>query len=744
MEFLKRKVKPGGLYQRDIHLAGSFMDTAACFADVEGTVCLISGGNLDCARYHILGTRPLLVFKGRGTAMEIRSGEDVERFDADPLDTLRLILEHFKNPEITYPPPFSSGLLGYLAYDLKDAIEDLPRTSYDDLELPHIWFSLPSLVLVHDKHLETTRLCIPLSAGDKPEELENILSWFNGKISAGVTGDQSFSSDGRGFTSNFDKTSYMACIDKVREYITAGDIYQVNMSQRFDMGFQGDPFALFKDLYKKNPAPFFAYINAGDHHIVSTSPERFIQRQGDGVETRPIKGTRPRCTDPDEDLRLKAELSASRKDDAELSMIVDLMRNDLGKVCRGGTVRVVEHKRVEGYTNVFHLISIVEGELDTARDSVDLIRATFPGGSITGCPKIRSMEIIDELETRRRHIYTGSIGYISFHDTMDFSIAIRTATVTGGRMVFSVGGGVVFDSDPADEYLETLHKGKTLFDVFSGKAGEKDSPLFAWVNGTVKPLEDISVPVTDPGFQYGHGFFETIRVNKGRAAFLSEHLERLAAAWRLCFKREFPVLSYEEIINQVVDACGLKNRVAAVKIMVSRGSRNRAPFDDTIIVMARPYTHRLEALGKKGLDLAICSHPRQSPLADHKSMNYQYYYLEGIYAGEKGCDESLIVNPDGSVSETNTANILFVKGRRVVSPISAHVLPGIMERNVRKLLKTWGYTLDCQTVFPKDMGAWDQVILTNSLMGAVPVRSFGGMPLNDSSALCMEINGKLL
>ena len=195
-------------------------------------------------------------------------------------------------------------------------------------------------------------------------------------------------------------------------------------------------------------------------------------------------------------------------------MIVDLLRNDIGKVCRVGSVRVMEHKRLEAYQNVYHLVSIVEGRLDQDCDSVDLLKATFPGGSITGCPKIRTMEIIDELEPCPRHIYTGSIGYISFHDTMDLSIAIRTATIYNGKIMFSVGGGIVFDSDPLDEYEETIHKGRTLMEVFKGKEKKAAKKDYVWINGALELLDQASIPVTDQGFQYGYEFFETIRVKR--------------------------------------------------------------------------------------------------------------------------------------------------------------------------------------------------------------------------------------
>ena len=271
----------------------------------------------------------------------------------------------------------------------------------------------------------------------------------------------------------------------------------------------------------------------------------------------------------------------SPKDDAELSMIVDLLRNDIGKVCAGGSVLVVQHKRLEAYQNVYHLVSVVEGTLDAGKDSVDLIRATFPGGSITGCPKIRSMEIIDELETRRRHVYTGAIGYISFHDTMDLSIAIRTATIIGDRLVFSVGGGIVQDSDPEDEYEETLHKGRTLMSVFTQSgdtAGERNrSDLWVWQDGRLIRQEQAAVPVSDLGLHYGFGFFETIRVEKGVACRLQAHLNRFNRTWTDLFGGVPPDLTWKAIITQVVEKNGLGDASAALKILATRGDAKPLP-----------------------------------------------------------------------------------------------------------------------------------------------------------------------
>lgn len=731
-----------GLYEETIDLKEPFLDLAARFVQEPGTVCLMSGGDRDCSRYHVLAARPMLIFSGKGKSMTLSSGTKEQTFEADPFDTLRLVLNHFKNEEVSFPDPVAAGLFGYLAYDLKDEIERLPRTSLDDLDLPSIYMTLPSLLIVHDKHEETTRLYVPLFSENGQKEKDFALMYFNTKMDGSVPKDYRYSGD-KTFKSNFDQPSYMVCIDKIRDYISAGDIYQVNMSQRFQTGFNGNPFGLFRTLYQRNPAPFFAYIHAGNHQIVSTSPERFIKREKENVETRPIKGTRPRGKTPEEDAQNQKELSESRKDDAELSMIVDLMRNDIGKVCKGGSVKVREHKRVEAYENVFHLISIVDGILDDSSDAVDLIKATFPGGSITGCPKIRSMEIIDELETHRRHVYTGSIGYIGFHGTLDLSIAIRTATVSNHKLVFSVGGGVVFDSDPADEYHETLHKGKTLLEALSGDKSSHHQP-YAWVNGGLLPLLEASVPVTDLGFQYGHGFFETIRAEQGRICYLDDHVQRLHKAWTTFFPQPFPDLSWDLVIAQVLGACRLDETVAAVKIIVTRGSRTASPWDNRIVITARPYTHRLDMLHKTGLDLITWDSPRQSPLADYKSLNYQYYYLAGDVAKAKGADEAVILNADGSVSECNTSNILFVKDKTAIRPSSPHVLDGVMERRVIDLLAFWGYTIESRPVFSKDCGDFHQAIVTNSLMGAVPVLTLDKQPFKDATALCTALNKELL
>lgn len=453
-----------GVHTTKLELNEAFIDMASRFADLPGTVALISGGDLDCARYNILGVRPWLTLEANAqqTSLRWKNGESRLRLDAFSAlqKVIRLNMLQGHHPS----SPLSAGLLGYLSYDLKDCLEELPRNSIDDLKLPQLYMVAHGIVVVQDRIRNETLLHVSEVEG-ADASVEEMLTWFEQVLTKPCPPRKRSSLKATPPKSGFSREGYLGAVSSIRDYIGQGHVYQVNMSQRFESSFSGDAYALFSHLFKQNPAPFFSYVNADDHHIVSTSPERFLLLNGNAVETRPIKGTRPRKSDPARDIESRQELSNSTKDDAELSMIVDLLRNDIGKVCRAGSVHVDEHKRLEAYQNVYHLVSIVRGTLDVDRDAIDLLRATFPGGSITGCPKIRAMEIIDELEPVRRHVYTGAIGYISFHETMDLSIAIRTAIVHGNRLLFSVGGGVVYDSNPVDEFEETLHKGRTLLDA---------------------------------------------------------------------------------------------------------------------------------------------------------------------------------------------------------------------------------------------------------------------------------------
>lgn len=735
-----------GVHTETVMLEESFVTVAGRFSDLPGTVALLSGSDLDCARYHLLGIYPWMDLSGRGSHLTVHIGDEIYSVEENPFSFLRCLLEQCRLPSMNAPLPVAAGLFGYFAYDLKDQLEDLPRTAVDDLGLPHIRLFSPAALLVQEKNSGKTHLCIPERDGI---DISRIRRAFFDSLAAPlriIAPDAACARQAprcRG-GSNFSRDQHKTAVEAVREYIARGDVYQVNLSQRFQMDFSGNSWEFFQSLFERNPAPFFAYIQAGDHRIVSTSPERFILRSGQRVETRPIKGTAPRGKTIEEDAALRQKLVRSEKDDAELSMIVDLLRNDLGKVCEGGSVRVAEHKRVEAYHNVYHLVSIIEGVLSSDRDSVDLLRAVFPGGSITGCPKIRAMEIIDELEPHARHVYTGGIGYFSFHDTLDLSVAIRTATIVEGKIIFSVGGGIVIDSDPADEYEETLHKGRTLMDLCGQGPDYNVIRPIVWKNGRLMPEDDASIPVSDPGVQYGFGFFETVRVDNGTARHLPLHCRRFAKTWKKMLAGPAPDLSWTEIINRLVTANGLGDRVAAVKILATSGSRTTAPYDHQVVVSARPYTHRLSEKKAPGLKLAIYPEPRQTPLADVKSTNYLYYYLAGKWARENGADEALILNPDGSISETNTANILLIKDHTILIPNSAHVLPGIMQTAVLNVLTEWKFLVQRESILPEVLFEADMVLLTNALMGAAPLISLDGKDICYNTELCRRINAKVL
>jgi para-aminobenzoate synthetase component I len=447
------------------HLAETGMDDAAFLEMVRSlakkpfSAVLLSGGHLDCARYSIAGWDPFLVLKSKGRRVEVSSPVGAATLDGNPLDVLDWIFEFLQPGFPLGSHPFVGGAMGYFAYDLKNQIEHLPQTANDDLGLPDILLFFPRRIVIHDR-LEGSLQGLTIVEQDASSAVAEEIVVCPGKSDSGF---QSLSIGS--MHSNFAKQQYLESVRRVRRYIRAGDVYQVNLSQRFQFPFHGNPFKLWEHLYAMNPSPFYAFIQAGDHQVLSTSMERFLYRRGSCIETRPIKGTRPRGKTPEEDERLSLELGTSPKDDAELSMIVDLLRNDLGRICRPRTIRVAEHKRLESYQNVHHLISIVTGELREDATYGKILKATFPGGSITGCPKIRAMEIIDELEPNIRHVYTGSIGYLGWHGNMDLNVAIRTGLVNRDVCYFSVGGGIVYDSNEEDEYQETLHKARTLFDL---------------------------------------------------------------------------------------------------------------------------------------------------------------------------------------------------------------------------------------------------------------------------------------
>jgi para-aminobenzoate synthetase component 1 len=422
-------------------------------------------------RFSFAGCDPFLVFRSRGRRITLeRPGRKTEAFERDPFDALRDLLKAFPAAPAARTP-LAAGAVGYFSYDMKDFIEDLPSRAKAGIDIPDCVLGFYDSVVTFD-NMSGERLVSAAgfpsgSAGEARRGIDAMRRRIAQAPRAG-SGTAAVLRAPRA-VSNFSRAQYMRAVRRAKDYIREGDIYQVNISQRFEAALPEDPIDLYRRLRKVSPAPFAAYLGFGEFAILSSSPERFICKRGRRIETRPIKGTRPRGSDPAADEALRSELAHSAKDAAEHVMIVDLERNDLGRICEYGSVGPTGSPAIEKYAQVFHMVSTVAGTLSASADPVACLRAAFPGGSVTGAPKIRSMEIIDELEPVRRSAYTGAIGYISFDGDMDTSIVIRTFIVKGGRAYFQVGGGIVADSDPADEYEETIHKARGLMDALGVK-----------------------------------------------------------------------------------------------------------------------------------------------------------------------------------------------------------------------------------------------------------------------------------
>lgn len=443
---------------RQINTKLNSFEIFTIFKDEENSFILDSAMDAKkLGRYSFISSNPFKVLKYKNA-------------QKNPLDDLKKELSKYKVENKSFLP-FIGGAVGYLSYDLGNYMEELPRTAVDDTNVYDLYFGLYNWVIVVD-HLENkTYIATP----DLDVHNEEILAE---KVEKRIQDAQLNGIDNICYEekdvepiklkSNFTKIQFEDAVRKVQNYIRQGDIYQANLTQRFSGKTSLTSYELYRDLRKFSPAPFGAFLNFEDSKILSNSPERFIKCIDRTVETRPIKGTRPRGKTIEEDLKLQEELKNSEKDRAELLMIVDLERNDIGRISKIGSVKVPELFVIEPYANVNHLVATVVGELDDKNDSIDAIKATFPGGSITGAPKIRSMEIIDELEPTQRNVYTGSIGYIGFNGDMDLNIAIRTIIKQKEDVYFQVGGGMTWDSNPEDEYQETLDKAKSIMKALRG------------------------------------------------------------------------------------------------------------------------------------------------------------------------------------------------------------------------------------------------------------------------------------
>lgn len=438
------------------------------FSDKEGSLFLDSAQLREhCGRYSFIGLDPFQVMSSKNGLIKKKG----EAFWGDPFEVLKKELNTFSLESLSDLPPFQGGAAGYFGYELAQHLERLPLAKADDLAFPDLILGFYDVVLGFD--LLQKRAWI-FSSGfpcqesrQRRERAQQRLVWALEQVKRvpEETPDSAYQFDKVEVSSNFSPKAYQEQVQKVIAYILAGDIFEANLSQRFCAPLPDTlvPFELYRSLRKINPSPFAAYLKFADTVVASASPERFLKLAASWVETRPIKGTRSRGQSLEEDERLARELVTSEKDRAENVMIVDLLRNDLSRVCEDFSVKVPQLCGLESYPTVHHLVSVVTGKLRQNLKAIDLLKATFPGGSITGAPKLRAMEIIAELEPTQRGPYCGSLAYLGFDGRMDSSIIIRTFCIKNNQVSFQAGGAIVADSDPRQEQEETVTKARALF-----------------------------------------------------------------------------------------------------------------------------------------------------------------------------------------------------------------------------------------------------------------------------------------
>jgi anthranilate synthase component 1 len=431
----------------------------------------IAGGE-KWARYSFLGVGSGRAFRCRGTSFEIlENGKPVESGEtANPLTELKKFLAPYQPVELPELPRFFGGAVGYLGYDMVRHVEELPVEKQAEIGTYDSWFLITETLLIFDNMQQKIKVLsnVHLREGDDPgteydaavKRIDDLVALLRKSLPerSGKKDTVSFEE----LTSNFTRPDFEKAVEACKDYVRAGDVIQVVLSQRFSGELDADPFDVYRALRTINPSPYMFYLQFNETRVIGASPEVLVRKEGDHVEVRPIAGTRPRGATFEEDQRLEKELLDDPKERAEHIMLVDLGRNDLGRVCATGSVVVDELMVVERYSHVMHIVSNVSGTLLPGQDALDVFAATFPAGTLSGAPKIRAMEIIEELEPVRREIYGGAVGYISFDGNMDLAIAIRTLVAHQDKIHLQAGAGIVADSNPAAEYDETVNKAMSV------------------------------------------------------------------------------------------------------------------------------------------------------------------------------------------------------------------------------------------------------------------------------------------
>ena len=429
------------------------------FAGTDDSVFLDSSLVNKLGRYSVIGAVPYLKLVKEGNGFYINGEKETTCSFETYLKTYLAEHKDKNNTEL----PIISGAIGYFSYEYGRKLMEVDSAKEDLVSIPDAVLVFYDFYIIEDRQEQRTYLIANGITGEAAKLMDEMETRINGKpVYMQKESDTEYPIE---VLPNFAKDEYKQAVDRMIRYIIEGDIYIANMTQQLTIESEKPPLDVFYDLRKNNPSPFGGYLDFGDYQIVCASPERFLKMKDRHVNTRPIKGTRKRGVTSEEDEMLRRELQDSGKDKSELLMIVDLERNDLNRVCTPGSVKVTELFTVEAYATVFHLVSDIEGKLEDGKNVMDLLEAAFPGGSITGAPKYRAMEIIDELEHGKRNLYTGSIGYLTLDGSCDFNIVIRTALHKNGKYHLGVGGGITAESDLEFEYEETLQKAKAILDA---------------------------------------------------------------------------------------------------------------------------------------------------------------------------------------------------------------------------------------------------------------------------------------
>ncbi|KPJ98715.1 MAG: anthranilate synthase [Nitrospira bacterium SG8_35_4] len=470
----KKKARDGNLIPVYREILADLETPLSAFLKLKDRRCFlfesVEGGE-KWARYSFIGSNPSVIIEGSGLELTITRGKKKEkvRAEKDPLEIISAELKKYKPVIIPELPRFFGGFVGYIGYDTVRYFEELPDKNNKGLDLPDIFLMLTDTLVVFDNLTHKIKVISNAYIEGSPQKayetadkkIDGIVKKLRSQLP--VPGKVRPAPPGRKFSSNFTKKGFMNAVRKTKEYVTAGDVIQTVISQNFEKETSVKPINAYRALRVINPSPYMYYIETGKSTIVGSSPEILVRVEGDTLELRPIAGTRPRGKTHDDDIHFEEELRADPKEIAEHIMLVDLGRNDLGRVAQTGSVEVTELMTVERYSHVMHLVSNVTGTIKKNHNAFDVLRASFPAGTVTGAPKIRAMEIIEELEPSRRGPYAGSIGYFDFSGNMDMCITIRTILFQNKKAYIQAGAGIVADSDPEKEYNETLNKARGMF-----------------------------------------------------------------------------------------------------------------------------------------------------------------------------------------------------------------------------------------------------------------------------------------